>query len=246
MRILLALLACSLLRAQGIPTGSSVSVHSGGGGVTVTQVGIGDSNGVSVSFPVTLTTTPTPGHTLAVSLATFNCTAVTITITDNQSGNTYTKATTDAQNTVNLCTQLFTAPNIHASGTFTLTIGSTIGDYIKVQVLDIGTSFTSSVVDSVGTATNTNTSSGSGTVSISTTNATTVVIGNFSGNSTGITTTPGSGWTLAYSDQSLGTTPISLDTVYNIFTTSGSYSPNVGWSVPETSGYVAQAVAIKY
>lgn len=238
------------LRAQSMQAIVADVHHAGGGGGgstgAVTQVGTCNASGTTV---VCTLSTPTAGHILVLSTEVYNCVAVTITMADNQSGNTYTKATTDAQTTGNNCTQFWTAPNINVSGTFIITLTSTLPDYLRMHVYDVNSNVTSSVVDANGRTT-TNTSSASGTCcttnALATTAANTVVFGNYSGLTTGVTATAGTGYTLGYSDQSLGTVIASLDEVYQIVTSAATYTPTVNWSTNEAMGYAAHAVAIKY
>ncbi len=243
--ITLLLLALSVYGQSMLSITGGVPAPAGGGGGTGAVTRVGSLSGVDTSLTQMLNPAPTPGHIVVVSVAAYNCTAVTLTVTDNQSGNTYTKATTDTQNTAKSCTAWFTAPNINSTGTFNLTLTSSGADYLRMHVYDVDSAVTSSVVDTVATPTNTNASSSSGTVTLATTAAHTVVFGNFSGGSAA-TTTEGSGYTLGYSDDSVSTVIVTLSDVYLIATTNTTYFPNVTWGLPQASGYVSQAISVKY
>lgn len=214
-------------------------------GVIVTMVGSSNTAGTpGPNTPsITLSPSPTAGHTLVVSAAIYNCTAVTPTVTDNQ-GNTYTLATTLASNTILACTAWFTAPNVASSGAFTIQLNSSLNDFLSIHVYDVSTTVLTSVVDAIGTPAIVNSSSSAGTLNITTSSGHTVVFGNFSGVGTATTNTGGI-WQLGYSDDA-STNNLTHSDVYAIVTSASTYSPNVSWSVAQGSGYVAQAVAIKY
>ncbi len=231
-----------------VNSGVLSSVYTFGSAVTITQVGtnstFGQPSNIGTDLAITLSPTPTAGHTLVFSAAVYNCTAVTSTVTDNQSGNTYTLRQTPAA-VNNACTLFFEAPNINVSGTFIVNLHVTAPDYMIGHVYDVSTAQNPSFDSATGTDSSHTVSTSTGTTSITTVAANTVVWGNFSG-IVGTVATAGSGWTLGYSDDTVSSIPVTLDDVYQVANSAGAKTPNLTWALPQGSGYAAAAMATKY
>jgi hypothetical protein len=208
-----------------------------------------ENNTLNTTVTCSLSPNPASGDTLVFATAVYNCTSVTHVITDNQTGspNTYTLDTTPAQNISNLCVLFFHAGNITVNTTpFVVTLAVNVSDYLRIHSYDVNPGTASGFLDAAGTTSTPNSAGLTGTTNnVVTSNANDVIFGAFSGNATGITTTAGTGYTLGYSDQSLGTVPISLDSIYRIVSSTGTFNPNVSWSLSETSGYASQGISIK-
>jgi hypothetical protein len=224
--------------------GAGIGSGGGGGGFTVTQVGTATNANVATTTNVTLSPNPTAGDSVVVSAGIFNCTfsGLSPTVTDNK-GNTYTLRTTLASTASGTaCGAFFTAPAVTTGGTFTVTLTTSVSDYIILHVYAVTGG--SAAFDAAAGGTIVNSSTTVGTINLATSAASTVVFGNFSGIS-GVAASAGSGWTLGYTNDNVSTIVITLDDVYKSVSSASTYSPNVTWSLPQGSGYAACAVSVK-
>jgi hypothetical protein len=206
--------------------------------LSVTQLARGAA--LATSATTSAFTSPSSGSLIVVSTAIYNYGATTPSVTDNLS-NTYTQVATPSSQG-NLNTVWWYLKNC-PSGITSVTVNAGVSDFLVVHAYSVSGADVTAPLDSHNEG-GTTASSSTGTINDTTVAANTVVFGGFAGLNTA-TASAGSGWTLGFTDDNVSTVAITLDDVYQIQSSTATYSPNVSWSVAQSSGYSAAAAAFK-
>lgn len=154
--------------------------------ITLVQSQIGRNVGAG-NLATSFSGTPTTGNLVVVMIAIDGAIG---TVTDNQSGNTYTAA---QETSSGLHVAVWRAPNVNATGTFTVTV--TGGNAKTVVIAECGSAATVSPGDGGNGTTGSDATAETG--NITTTNADDILIGlvgTDQGNTDAITPDTGAGW----------------------------------------------------